>query len=163
MRPDLTTYGGLLHDAGYAGGVVDMNLAEIDSRENANAATIDYGVFVARNTPGKLAAVAADGDKIIGISVRYPIKAAPGYGQANANVCNYAQNDEVPYMRYGRVYVVAAENVTEGDQALSITAGAGTVGGVTSGAAGAGRVAVAGVTWETTTAAGQLGIVRVRL
>jgi hypothetical protein len=160
-QPTLTTYGGLLRDIGYAGEMVDMNLAEIDSRQNLGGTTIDFGVAVARDTPGGLKAISADGDKIIGITTKWAIKSSPGYGQTNANLCNFAVNQMVSYVRHGRIYVVAHENVTEGDQALSITAAAGAIGGVTGGAAGAGRVAIPGATWETTTASGQVGIVRI--
>jgi hypothetical protein len=79
----------------------------------------------------------------------------------NANIVQYSQYDMVPVLRHGDIFVIAAENVTRGDQALSLTASNGTVGGVTGGAAGAGRVVIPNAHWETTVAAGAVGIVRI--
>ena len=56
---------------------------------------------------------------------------------------------------------------TIGDTAISVTAQNGKIGSTTGGAAGAGRIALDGTggkpkaTWETTTTAGQIGILRV--
>jgi hypothetical protein len=156
-KPDLSTYGGRLREVGYAGEIVDMNDPHIMSRTNDQAVAIDFGVAVARSAADDTCkAPTADGDKLIGISVRNAIRPA----DASNNV-NYAQRDSVAVLRNGNIYVVAYENVTRGDQALSITAQNGKIGGVTGGAAGAGRVAIPGAVWETTTAAGQVGIVRI--
>lgn len=160
-QPSLLTYGGFLHDAGYAGEIVNMNTADIDNLINDGATAIDYGIAVARGANGGAKAVAADGDTILGISVRTAYKAAPGYGQANAGVVNYAQYDTLPVLKLGEIYALAYENVTRDDQALSITAQGGKIGGVTGGAAGAGRVVIPGAKWQTTTAAGKIGVVRI--
>lgn len=159
--PSLLTYGGFLHDPGYAGGIVDELNVDIMNLINNGASAIDYGIAIARDASGQCRLIAADADKILGISVRFPIKAAPGYGQANANVVQYQQYDEVPVLRHGNIYVLAYENVTQDDQALSITAQGGKIGGVTGGAAGAGRVVIPDAIWQTTTAAGSIGIVRI--
>lgn len=160
-KPVLTTYGGFLHDPGYAGELVNMLEAHIDNLSNDGATAIDYGIAVARGASGGAKAVSADGDKILGISVRTAYKAAPGFGQANANVVNYAQFDQLPVLKLGEIYVIAFENVTIDDGALSITAQGGKIGGITGGAAGAGRVVIPGAKWATTTAANGLGIVRI--
>lgn len=159
--PSLLTYGGLLHDPGYAGGIVDMNNVDILNYLNNQAIAIDYGVAVARDASGQCKAPAADGDKILGISARTGWDAAPGFGQTGANVVNYVQNKMVPVLKHGEVYVLAFENVTQDDQALSITAQNGKIGGVTGGAAGAGRVVIPGAIWQTTTTAGSIGVVRI--
>jgi hypothetical protein len=173
MIPSLSTYGGLLHDPGYAGMLVDQNSNEIINLMNEGATAIQFGGVVCRGSKDDLAqtgnvyplgtckAPAADADKPMGLAVRYAIMPAPGYGMANANVVAFAQNSEVPILRRGRIYAVAAENVTVGDAVLSLTAGNGTTGGTTGGGAGAGRVAVPGATWETTTTSGNLGIIRI--
>lgn len=159
--PTLATYGGFLHDAGYAGGIVDELNCDIMNLQNDGATAIDYGIAVARGASGGAKVITADGDKILGISVRFPIKAAPGFGQAGANVVNYAQYDQLPVLKHGNIYVLAYENVTIDDQALSITAQGGKIGGVTGGAAGAGRVVIPAAVWQTTTAAGFIGVVRI--
>lgn len=155
-KPDLTTYGGRLRDIGYAGQVVDSSTSTIENRTNSGAISIDFGRAVARGADaGSVKAPTADGDKIIGISVRHATMVADGSG----NVA-YQQYVSVPFMREGNIYAIPAENVTEGDPVLSLTAGNGTLGGTTGGAAGAGRVAVPAATWETTTAAGAVGKIR---
>jgi hypothetical protein len=162
-KPDLSTYGGRLRDLGYAGQIVDTNPATIESKTNEAATAIDFGVAVARSAANDTCkAPAADGDKIVGISVRHAIRPA----DASNNV-NYAQKDAVPVLRDGYVYAVAYENATRGDTAISVTAQNGKIGSTTGGAAGGGRIALDGtsgkpkVTWETTTTAGQIGILRV--
>lgn len=156
-KPDLSSYGGRLRDLGYAGQIVDTNPTTIESKTNEAATAIDFGVAVARGAADDTCkAPAADGDKIIGISVRHAIRPA----DASNNV-TYAQRDSVPILREGYVYAVAFENATRGDGVISVTAQNGKLGSTTGGAAGVGRVAVPGATWETTTTAGQIGIIRI--
>ncbi|MGE4448578.1 MAG: hypothetical protein AB7E15_09805 [Azospira sp.] len=156
-KPDLSTYGGRLRDLGYAGQIVDTNPVTIATLINDQATAIDFGVAVARSAANDTCkAPTADGDKIVGISVRHAIRPA----DASNNV-NYAQKDAVPVLRDGFVYAVAYENAARGDGVISVTAQNGKLGSTTGGAAGAGRVAVPGATWETTTTAGQIGIVRI--
>lgn len=155
-KPDLSTYGGRLRDLGYAGQIVDTNPATIESKINDQATAIDFGVAVARSAADDTCkAPAADGDKIIGISVRHAIRPADSSGNVT-----YAQKDSVPILRSGYVFATAYENATRGDGVISVTAQNGKLGSTTGGAAGVGRVAVPGATWETTTSAGQIGIIR---
>lgn len=162
-KPDLSTYGGRLRDLGYAGQIVDTNPASIEALINDQATAIDFGVFVARSASDNTCkAPAADGDLLVGISARHAIRPAD-----SSNNVTYAQKDAVPVVREGFVYAVAYENATRGDVAISVTAQNGKVGSTTGGAAGTGRIAADGssgkpkVTWETTTTAGQIGVLRV--
>lgn len=156
-KPDLSTYGGRLRDLGYAGQIVDQNPAVIDTKVNDQAVAIDFGVAVARSAADNTCkAPTADADKIIGISVRHAIRPAD-----SSNNVTYAQKDAVPVLREGFVYAVAYQNVVRGDGVISVTAQNGKLSGTTAGAAGAGRVAVPGAVWETTTTAGDIGIVRI--
>ncbi len=156
-KPDLSTYGGRLRDLGYAGQIVDTNPVTIEALINDQATAIDFGVAVARSAADNTCkAPAADGDKIVGISVRHAIRPAD-----SSNNVTYAQKDAVPVLRDGFVYATAYENATRGDGVISVTAQNGKLGSTTGGAAGAGRVAVPGATWETTTTAGSIGIVRI--
>jgi hypothetical protein len=162
MSIDLSTYGGRLRDVGYAGELVDQNPVISESKLNEGATAIDFGVAVARGAADNTCkAPAVDGDAIIGLSMRHAIKASPGYGQMNAGVINYSQYDEVPVLREGYMFAVAFENATRGDGVISVTAQNGKLGSTTGGAVGAGRVAVPGATWETTVAAGAIGIVKI--
>lgn len=158
-KPDLTSYGGRLRDVGYAGQLVDLNPSVINSMVNDQAIAIDFGVAVARSSSDtSCKAPTADTDKIIGISARMAIRLASTDG---LNTVNYAQKDEVPVLREGFVYATAFENATRGDGAISVTAQNGKIGSTTGGAAGVGRVAIPNATWETTTTAGNVGIIRI--
>jgi len=156
-KPDLNTYGGKLRDLGYAGEIVNMHPNTIESKTNESATALDFGVAVARGAADDTCKPqGADGDKLIGISARHAIRPA----DASNNVV-YNRYDSVPIVREGYVYVVAFENVTRDDQVLAITAQTGKLGGVTGGAAGAGRIVLPNAKWETTTTAGSVGIVRI--
>lgn len=156
-KPDLSSYGGRLRDLGYAGEIVDFNPAAIESKINDQATAIDFGVAVARSAADDTCkAPTADGDKIIGISARHAIRPAD-----SSNNVNYAQKDAVPILKEGYIYAVAYENATRGDGVISVTAQNGKLGSTTGGAAGAGRVVVPNALWETTTTAGNIGVVRI--
>lgn len=156
-KPDLSSYGGRLRDLGYAGEIADMNDPHTMTRINDQALAIDFGVAVARSAADDTCkAPTADADKIIGISVRHVVRPAD-----SSNNVTYAQRDAVPVLKNGNIYVLAYENSTRGDGVISVTAQNGKLGSTTGGAAGAGRVAVPGAVWETTTTAGQIGIVRI--
>lgn len=156
-KPDLSSYGGRLRDLGYAGEIADMNDPHTMTRINDQALAIDFGVAVARSAADDTCkAPTADADKIIGISVRHAVRPAD-----SSNNVTYAQRDAVPVLKNGNIYVLAYENSTRGDGVISVTAQNGKLGSTTGGAAGAGRVAVPGAVWETTTTAGQIGIVRI--
>jgi hypothetical protein len=158
-KPDLSTYGGRLRDLGYAGEIVDTNPVISQSLTNDQTIAVDFGVAVARSAAdGTCKAPAADADKIIGISIRHAIRPASTDGN---NTVNYAKNDSVPILKDGFIYVLAYENTNRGDGVISVTAQNGKLGSTTGGAAGAGRVVVPGATWETSTTAGQIGIVRI--
>jgi hypothetical protein len=123
------TYGGLLHDIGYAGQAVDPNFNEWRNFINDQALAIQFGQAVARSAADNTCkAPTLDTDRIIGISGRHAIKASPGYGQTGANVVQYTQYDSVPIMGNGNIYAFAAENVTRGDAVVSLTASNGTLG-----------------------------------
>lgn len=158
-KPDLSSYGGRLRDLGYAGEIVDQNPVTIESKTNDLTVAIDFGVAVARSAADNTCkAPTADADKILGISIRHAIRPASADGN---NTVNYAQRDIVPILKDGYIYATAYENATRGDTVLSVTAQNGKLGSLTGGGAGAGRVLVPGATWETTTTAGSLGIIRI--
>lgn len=157
----LATYGGRLHDVGYEGQIADLSDADIINLMNAQAIAVLFGRVVARDAAGQCKAPAADGNVILGIAARHSIKPSPGFGQTGAFGVGYAQYDEVPILRKGDIWCIAVENVTQDDQALSITASNGTIGGTTGGAAGAGRVVIPGAKWQQTVAAGNIGLLRI--
>lgn len=157
-KPDLSSIGGRLLDVGFAGQVQDMQVAEIQSLTlEGVGATVDFGIAIARGSADDTCKViAADGDVPIGITVRHPIRPANAAGDVV-----YNRYDSVPIMRKGNIFCVAFENTARGDAALSVTAQGGKIGSTTGGAAGAGRIAIAGAKWETSQAAAAIGVVRI--
>jgi hypothetical protein len=167
MLPTLNSAGGDLFAAGYAGQVADAEPSQTDSFINSNATTIDFGIMVARDTTQARACrpVAADGDELLGISVRNPIVETV---DPTNPVLGYKQYDSVRVLRDGVIFVQAAEAVRAGDQALMLTAGgsgnaqAGAIGGSQGGVAGAGRIDIPGAIWEDTIPSGAIGRVRIK-
>lgn len=157
MSVDLSTYGGTKFPAGFAGEIVDLNPATIESKVNSAATAIDFGVAVARSSANDTCkAPAADGDVIIGISVRLATKVA-----ASDGTVSYAQYDTVPIMKTGYIWAIPYENVVRGDDVISVTAQSGKLSGTTAGAAGSGRVAVPGAIWQDTATAGTPARIRI--
>lgn len=162
--PSLSTVGGVTLSPGYAGQLAEpAPPGGVVSCINENATAIDFGQVVVAG-----AAVAAgytqngkpqtaDADKVIGVSMRssQPIASTDGN-----NTVNYARYSTFDLAKRCTIFAIPCENVTARDAALVITAGSGSkIGGTTGGVAGTGRVAMAGV-WETTTASGAIGKLR---
>lgn len=161
--PVLSTAGGDLFDAGYAGQIVDGEESQVDTFTQAGATAMDFGIVAVLNGTGaandRLCKVmAADTDLILGITVRNPLFPATTDG---VNTVKYNQYVNVPVMRLGVIWVKAAEDVRAGDQALALTASGGTIGGSKGGAAGAGRVDIPGAVWMDTVSSGSVGRVRI--
>ncbi len=156
-KPTLSTYGGLLNDLGYQGEIATMNPISTRTLINSAATLIQFGNAVARSSADNTCkAPAADADLIIGFAIRHPTKVADSSG----NIA-YAQYDTLSVLADGDIYAIPVDNVVRGDGVISVTAGNGTLSGTTAGAAGTGRVAVPGATWETTTLAGVVGKIRI--
>jgi hypothetical protein len=79
----------------------------------------------------------------------------------SASTLAVSQNEIATVLVRGQIYATAAEAAVPGDNVISITASNGTLGSTTGGAAGVGRVLVPDATWETVTASGALGIIRI--
>ena len=152
-KPTLSTYGGRTLEIGYAGQLSDQTENVIESHTNAGTDAIDFGVAVAVAGDRQCKKVSADADRIAGISVRQPSMPA----LTSDNVVAFAAGYDVPVLRWGKCFAVAAEAVREGDQVLSLTASGGALGGTNGGVAGTGRVVVPGAIWRTTTASGAVG------
>lgn len=143
-------------DLGYPGSLADASPHTIDTYTNESATAIDFGVPVAPGTlAGSAKPIANDTDAALcnGIAMRDPtlMNADPA-----TSVANYTRYKDFSVMRRGRVFAMAAENVTDGDQVLIITAASaaqaqGTCFGSSHGAGGAaasGRVALLGAIWR---------------
>ena len=157
-KPNLTTYGGLLRDKGYEGQIANLNPVTTHDKINENVLAVAFGRAVARGAADNgCYAPLIDGDVIIGISGRHATMPA----SFSAGDVNFVQFAAVPVVKEGDIYAIAIETTNQGDGVISLTASNGTLGSTTGGAAGAGRVAVPGATWETDTAAGELGLIRI--
>lgn len=163
--PTLATVGGLEFALAYPGQIVLLGSdPDIIHVTNENATAIDFGAPVARGV-GE-GAGHQNGKPVAGSTVvmGYAVRALSEANTAvAAGTINYPQYSEVPVMKWGYLAVVAAENAVAGDAAVIVAATPTTVG--TAGAGGSaanGTTRLAGgATWQTTTAAGALGIIRV--
>lgn len=163
--PTLATVGGVELAPLFAGQIAEAGPSLIESRMNESATPIDFGVAVVRGVAvaaglvGNCKPQAADADIIVGISVRNsgPMVAL----NDGTNTVLYRQYQVVPIMKIGSIGAVPFENVVEGDGVIAIVAQAGKLGGTTAGAAGAGRIAVPGAKWLSTTLAGVIGKIRI--
>ncbi|MGE7137939.1 structural cement protein Gp24 [Luteibacter sp. NPDC031894] len=156
-RPDLSTYGGRLLDEGYAGQVIDLNTHSIFNYRNEGAAGIDFGLFVARGAAADTCKLpgAAD-DEIVGISVRHSV----GVADINGDVL-YLQNAMVPALEIGRIRVVCENGCSPGDPVFVRYAGAGVQGAARSATVANETAAFTAAVWDSTTAAGGLGVIRI--
>lgn len=160
MQDLLNSPGGRILDRGYAGNWADTSINLTVTRTNEGTAAIDFGVAVARGADStKCKKVAANGDSICGFSVRHAVMP---YNTTTGEVA-YEQNKTVPVARFGRLLVTALENAVEGDAVIAVVASGGALGSTTGGAAGTGRIAVAGAKWAETVTAGNVGVIEFNL
>jgi hypothetical protein len=138
-----------IQDERIHGSLSGFNDNEIESG-NAEEA-IAVGIAVTRGTLAGQLLIAGDAD-FLGVAIRDLSKE----GAANTAVIDYSIEDNVSVLRSGRISLTCATGCTSGD-AVNYND---TTGVIDSGAAGGGETAIGGATWETTTAAGAVGIVR---
>jgi len=145
-----------IQDLGYPGDQADSTPSVRDTVTNESATAIDFAVPVCPGTlAGTVKPIANDTDAGLscGISMRDPTKMN---ADPSTNVANYARYKDLAVMREGRIYAIAAENVTDGDQVLIITGSSAAQAQATcfgsshgaGGAAGSGRVAMLGAVWR---------------
>jgi len=164
--PSLATYGGTLLQPGYPGQIAEGGPTVQRSMINTSATGIDFGVLVGRGaaTTGggtdKCVPIVAGTEIGCGISIRNaaPLIAPPAGGN---NSVLYAQNQAVPVLTFGVIWVFAGETVAEGDTALFIVSSQ-QFGSVQTGAlAGTTRIAVPTAIWLDSATVGVLGRVRI--
>jgi hypothetical protein len=156
-RPDLSTYGGRLLEEGYAGQVIDLNTHSIFNYRNESATAIDFGLFVARGAAADTCKpVGAADDEIVGVSVRHSV----GVADSSGNVL-YQQNAMVPALEIGRIRVFCENGCSPGDPVFVRYAGNGVKGAARSAIVADETVAFAAAVWDSTTAAGGLGVIRI--
>ena len=136
-------------DAAIHGSLSGLNDNEIES--GVAEVAIAVGVAVTRGTAAGQVILAADAD-FLGLAIRDLSRE----GVINTGVIDYAIEDNVSVLRSGRISLTCVSGCTIGD----VVNYNDTTGIVDAGAAAGGETAIGGATWETTTAAGEVGIVR---
>jgi len=139
-------------DALYAGMIVDLGPRDIVSRSVETAAGAAFGIAVSPGTDAERQIVIGGDDTFIGITVRELSRE----GAANTGAIQYNETETAAVMRWGQIAVVCPTGCIVGDPANYVDA----TGVIDSGAAGAGETDIAGATWQTVTAAGEIGILR---
>ncbi len=134
----------------YAGMLYAQAPHQISSFSVETAAGIDFGVAVSRGTD-KERQVVLGGSDFVGITIR-SLEREGG----NAGTVKYSQEETAGVLRDGYVYAVCPTGCTAGDDVKYTTA----TGVLDAGTAGAGEAQITGATWETTTAAGEIGVIR---
>jgi hypothetical protein len=158
---NIATNGGALLPMGIPGAGYDFNPRDVISKRNnttgtGSAARIVFGTFVAREGAKTVKKIAADADVAIG----FAMYSAEKLFNADGTETGWDKDDTVPVAKRGFYYAKAAEAVNENDDVISITASNG-IGSVQTGAAAAGRVAIANAKWRTTTASGEVGVISI--
>ena len=136
----------------YAGQVYALSPCDIVSRSVETVAGMAFGIAVSRGTDPDEQAVIGGAD-YLGISIR----SLEREGAANTGAVQYDETETAGIMRFGYVWAVCPAGATPGDAVKYTTA----TGVLDSGAPGAGEAAITGATWDTVTAAGELGVIRV--
>lgn len=173
MTDILATTGERLFTKGLAGDAADAGPQVLDTVYNEattggldDAGMLDFGVACKVGTGTNAAGQknvspieTSDTSAVVaGITSRFPVVAS---ANPSDNLVGWPSKHSVSIVRIGRRFAIPCENVTEGDQVLAIAAHNGQLAGLTNGGAGSGRLTVTGATWETTTVAGAVGIIKI--
>lgn len=134
----------------YAGQIYALAPHDIVSRK-VESTTIGFAVAVSRGT-NKETQVVAGGTSFVGITIRSLDKE----GAANSGAIQWNQKESAGVMRQGYIWAVCPTGCAAGDPVNYVNA----TGVLDSGAAVAGETNLTGAKWETTTAAGELGVIR---
>lgn len=158
MCPVQTSYSAE-HEKGVAGQRADLGLVDIQSKV-AEGSDINFGLAVVRGTADNQAKLpSATGQAFLGITEYTTAWAADA-----SDIHLYQENREMNVFDFGRIYAICEDGCSPGDDVFfRHTTGTGTT-------IGAFRTdddtntadQIAGATWETTTAAGALGIIQLR-
>jgi hypothetical protein len=159
MAIDLSTYGGSVFPIGLVGEIADNGPRRVKSYVNQGATAIDFGIAVKLGAAttildGNCAIVSASADLLLGITIRDPnrVKNSSGF-------LAYAQNDVVPVMVLGRVFVIALDTVRRNDQVIVPTASGGSLSSSAAGVVSGSRLLLPNAVWDTDTTAGAVGVV----
>ena len=139
-----------LMDPRIHGALNDLNNAEVSSGVAEEA--LPVGIAVKRGTDKEKQLLKATATDFIGVAIRDLHRE----GVINTNSLDYKVEENVSVLRRGRINLTCAAGCTAGDPVKYADA----TGVLDAGTAGVGETQIGGATWETTTAAGEVGIVR---
>jgi len=134
----------------YAGLVYAQAPHDIVSRDVETAAGIAFGVAVSRGTDKNRQAVIG-GTDYLGVTVRSLEREGD-----SASAIEYAQKETAAILREGYIYAVCPTGCVAGAAVLYNN----TTGVLDAGSAGGGETQLNGSSWESSVAAGELGIIR---
>jgi hypothetical protein len=136
----------------YAGLIYDANSGrDVVSRDAEGV--VPFGVAVGRGTDAdRQCAAGGAATAYLGVSVR----SLEREGAANTGAVQYEDTETVGIMRTGYVWAVCPTGCVPGDAVIYTVA----TGVLDTGVAGVGAAEIDGAAWQTTTAAGDLGVIR---
>lgn len=137
----------------YAGGIFALATNEISSRSVEGVAGFGFGVAVSRGTNKEKQAIAGGATGFLGITVRDLSRE----GAVNTGDIQYNETETAGIMRRGSIWAICPTGATPGDPVKYINS----TGVLDSGVAVAGETQLEAATWETTTVAGELGVIRI--
>lgn len=143
---------GLAQGVAYAGSIYAIHPHEIVSRSVETVAGADFGLAVSRGTDKDNQVVIGSTD-FVGITVR----SLEREGAANTGQVKYSEKETAGVIRDGYIWAVCPTGCVPGDAVNYVNA----TGILDSGAAVVGETLLNDAYWDTTAAAGQLGVIRI--
>jgi len=146
----------LVHAPGFVGQVADMQLSNVFSR-SVETSEIDFGLAVVRGTADDQALL-PDGaaGSFLGLTVRTIAGTADTAGDRK-----YQINESANILDEGMIYAICEDGCTQGDPVeYRYVAGTGQLGGLVTANVVGESVLIPNAVWDTTTAAGEIGVVK---
>ncbi len=137
-----------------AGMLADIHNHDIDSFSVETALGADFGIAVSRGTDAERQIVIGGATNFVGITVR----TLDIEGAINTGLIKLQKDDTAAVLSEGYIFVVCPTGCVPDDLVNYVEA----TGVIDSGAAvGVGETTLDGAKWQTTTAAGELGIIKI--
>jgi len=146
------------HKEGFVGQFADLQLTNVISR-TVEGTEIDFGLAVVRGTTDTECILAtATGGSFLGLTARTIAGTADTAGDRK-----YQIDESANIIDEGVVYAICEDGCTQGDPvSFRYVAGAGQLGGLLSTPVASETDVVPNAVWDTTTAAGQIGRVKLK-
>jgi len=148
----------LEHAQGFVGQFADLQLTNVFSK-TVEASAIDFGLAVVRGTTDTECKLAtATGGSFLGITARTIAGEADTAGDRK-----YQIDESANILDEGVIYAICEDGCTQGDPVyFRYAAGTGQLGGLLAANVVSETDLIANAVWETTTAAGEIGRVKLK-